>query len=593
MAQIANQMLTDLLMQLRFAPQAKRASQLEAAERLYQLIEPDRQYPFEFVCFHITGFRPKDTAATQIVPGRQLLTDLQVFIAGLSSQLSVPVVKQPGKVYTIGQLTEKFSVSRKTIDRWRSKKGLLGRKYLFPDGRKRWGFLESAVERFAGRCPELLAKAAHFTRLRSEEKKRIADRAAVLCRKGTLTRRQIIKKIASELARAQETVRYTLAAFEKQHPLPESTGSLPGGILRTQHTFDKPFGVVTSQQAKQIHEMFTNGQSVSQLMQTFRRSKSSIYRIIRHRKARDLLARKIEFIPSQEFSAPYAAQQILKTELPPKPLCDESVPGAPGPETKVSVCPLKSRPLNDSLPQYLQAIKVVPLLTRQAEQELFRRYNFLKYLACIKRTVINPAAPNSAQIRQVQARLDEAEQVKNQLIGANLRLVVSVAKKHLGSAASLLDLISEGNLALMQAVEKFDYTRGFRFCTYASWAIAKAFARMIPAETYRPDRAGAIQLRDDLYRDMRSADVTSITAIEDAHRSLEEVIKNNLDEREQYVILHHFGLVGTSVKKKFKTFRQIGQDLGLSKERTRQIELMALQKLRHCLSPEEFDLLTG
>jgi len=312
------------------------------------------------------------------------------------------------------------------------------------------------------------------------------------------------------------------------------------------------------------------------LMQRFHRSKSSIYRIIRQRRARELLAHKVEFIPSDEFLDPGAEEKILSEPLP-----------ARKPPAKKSLELVK-----DSLPQYLEALKDIPLLTRQVEQGLFRRYNFLKYLACITIAKIRPARASGSQIKQIKNYLAQAEEVKNRSIEANLRLVVSIAKKHLKSGAGLLDLISEGNLALMHAVEKFDYTRGFRFSTYASWAIAKAFARIIPIEAARPDKAGSVELFD-VQRDMRTADAANVAAIEDAHRSLKQVIKYNLDEREQYIITHHFGLVGSVVKKETKTLRQIGEDLGVSKERARQIELLALQKLRHCLSPEEFELLTG
>ena len=154
------------------------------------------------------------------------------------------------------------------------------------------------------------------------------------------------------------------------------------------------------------------------------------------------------------------------------------------------------------------------------------------------------------------------------------------------------DLISEGNFSLMNAVEKFDYTRGVRFGSYASWAISKDYARKIPAESSRPDKAKADSMAN-IQRDMRTTESVDITAVEQAHRSLVEVIRNELNEREQYIIINHFGLIGTLIRKEKKTLKQIGDDLGLSKERIRQIELIALQKLKHSLSIEEFELLTG
>ena len=82
--------------------------------------------------------------------------------------------------------------------------------------------------------------------------------------------------------------------------------------------------------------------------------------------------------------------------------------------------------------------------------------------------------------------LEEALAVKNQIIRANLRLVVSIAKKHVGRSDNFFELVSDGNMSLIRAVEKFDYARGNKFSTYASWAIMKNFIRSIPIENHRP-----------------------------------------------------------------------------------------------------------
>ena len=83
---------------------------------------------------------------------------------------------------------------------------------------------------------------------------------------------------------------------------------------------------------------------------------------------------------------------------------------------------------------------------------------------------------------------EEALDVKNQIIRSNLRLVVSIAKRHVGPSNNFFELVSDGNMSLIRAVEKFDFSRGNKFSTYASWAIMKNFARTIPEENYRRDR---------------------------------------------------------------------------------------------------------
>jgi RNA polymerase primary sigma factor/RNA polymerase sigma factor len=229
------------------------------------------------------------------------------------------------------------------------------------------------------------------------------------------------------------------------------------------------------------------------------------------------------------------------------------------------------------LPPYLADLYEVPLLTRDQERHLFRKYNYLKYRASQLRDGLDSARPSSRVMDQIEELHRQAVEVKNQLIRANLRLVVSIAKKYVSTQEALFELVSEGNVSLMRAIEKFDYALGNKFSTYATWAIKKNYARAynnrVRQETrfrtsHEESLESAAEFRDNPYL----AESTQERYAADVSRILD-----CLSERERQIVVKRFGLAGLAPA---QTLQEVGADLGVTKERIRQIEKRALAKLR-------------
>jgi len=167
-----------------------------------------------------------------------------------------------------------------------------------------------------------------------------------------------------------------------------------------------------------------------------------------------------------------------------------------------------------------------------------------------------------------------------------LRLVVSIAKRHVGPTRNFFELVSDGNMSLMRAVEKFDYARGNKFSTYASWAVMKNFARTIPDEHRYQDRFRTSQAEMFTATQDARSDQFELEAAQSQREAKVAKILACLDEREQQIIVRRFGLQhGEEL-----TLKQVGVEMGVTKERIRQIEARALGKLRKAAEEERIEL---
>ncbi|SDH25640.1 RNA polymerase sigma factor [Microbacterium pygmaeum] len=289
----------------------------------------------------------------------------------------------------------------------------------------------------------------------------------------------------------------------------------------------------------------------------------------------------------------------------------------------------------DPVKDYLKQIGKVPLLNAAEEVELAMRIE-AGLFAEEKLSHMSPAEKSNQMGLDLQWVARDGQRAKSHLLGANLRLVVSLAKRYTGRGMQFLDLIQEGNLGLIRAVEKFDYTKGFKFSTYATWWIRQAITRAMAdqARTIRiPVHMVEVinklarvqrQMLQDLGREptpeelSRELDMTPEKVIEvqkygrepislhtplgedgdsefgdliedteavvpaDAvgftmlQRQLESLL-DSLSEREAGVIRMRFGLGDGQPK----TLDQIGDTFGVTRERIRQIESKTMAKLRH------------
>jgi RNA polymerase primary sigma factor len=221
------------------------------------------------------------------------------------------------------------------------------------------------------------------------------------------------------------------------------------------------------------------------------------------------------------------------------------------------------------------AVGMTELLSPSEEREAFLCLNYLKWQANVLRATIDPAAATESLITEIEALHRQALIVRDRIISANLRLVMSIAKAQAEGRLKFDELFSEGVPVLMRAVEKFDVERGFRFSTYAYTAVRRTL-HQAKADAHRHNRRQLTSVEPSVLDRMGdSADSTDFlpeSAVPLVHELLER-----LPPRENFVVRARFGMLPNQAD---CTLQEVGRLVGVSKERARQLLNRAFAHLR-------------
>ena len=538
--------------QTRYAPPARRQEQVARAQKLVGELDSNKNYPYQYVCFRITDYR-SDAHAELSISGLELKHDLTLFVKRVERSVPAQPIEQTIEpILTLDEVSKSFRVSTKTISRWRIR-GLTARRVKV-NGRSQLAFPRSVVERFVAEHRDLVEKGAKFSHLTDGEKDDILKLARELKDTGSsLT--DMSKRIANRLGRSPEAIRYTIKNFDRGHP--------------DLALFPRMVGSLTATAKKQIFTSQQQGEPLNLLAKQFGRTRSSMYRVINEVRAKELIQQPVDYIHNPDFDDTLKEAGML-TEMP----AHEEF------ESKRF-----SKHAPKDVPPQMAHLYEWPLLTKDQEQHLFRKMNFLKHKLHKLQEAIDPTRAKVSELKKLDELRERIKDVRDVLISCNQRLVYSQAKQRLANGESIDDLVSDGNISLMRAVEKFDYGRGFKFSTYATWAIMKNFARSIPDEMTRKQRyVTGHETLFDAKEDVRT-DEQEVLAAADAARSRVNHLLDHLDSRTREVIRMRIGLDGSQEM----TLEQIGQHFGITKERVRQINVRGMKQLREWAAKENSD----
>ncbi len=516
--------IQDLLEQLRYAPADTRRREMDAAEALLREINPEQNYPEDYVVFRITAYRPELTEQN-VLMGEPLQRELGIFIERLSDSLKLSTeIYAPRVPLSKEEAAERLGVGVSTLTRYR-KRGLVAHQIVWPNGKQRLGYFADAVDHFAQTHSDTVNYARTVHHLTTAQKDELFRRARRYQQSLGLSLNETAGRLAPKFNRSKEAVRQLL----KRHDARRSTESIFAEI-----------GPMTNRLQDTLLRAHDRCIPVRAMVSRYKRSRPTLYRVIHQSRARRLQRLALNPIVLPTFQLDDAADILLS----PTVVRTNFNPHLSfGGEATVWVADIESRKQT---------------LTEEAETAWFGALNFLLHTTAEDRFSLDKHHPAARELDVMETRLRWAVRLKARIIDAHLPSLLSTLQVHLGH--KLLDSKSQEvrqlhRIALRVAsrtVDQHDPTRGNRFAALLQLNLSRALAQIMsndadPTTTNIPGRAVAKAKPKTAGRTLILSDMQfelyswqPAVDLREAHRF--HILRSGLSDETQTILNARFGL---------------------------------------------------
>lgn len=443
--------IDELFKQLRYVPPVTRQRQMDAAEQLIHEIDPARNYPESFIVYRITGYRPESAAEEATLVGEALVPDLTNFVLRLSERLSLPAQGKKRTALTLEEVAAKLDVAHRSIQRYR-RRGLVVHSIVYPDGSRKLGCFEDALERFVGDHHETVSRAAAFSRVDDSIEQRIIDDARRLRSERHTSLNAVARQIAEQHGRAHETVRRILQRHERESDQP----------IFAEH------GLLTDRDAQLIYRAWRRSVPVQTLAEHFSRAAVTIHRIVNRQRAAQLASLDLSHVNLPTFALDDAESVLLSVGV-----ANEGFD--------------RLLPMHDAL-ELLEQAANAETLNEHDEGSLVACYNFLKKRAANALADL-PEWPGARTLDEIETSLRWATLIKRRLVSAALPAALGMIEQHVGRrlahqpSEEIRSHIALAVRTVSSVIETIDPGKSQRLDRVSRYSIAREMARLPVRET--------------------------------------------------------------------------------------------------------------